>query len=56
MMDQEVAKKVDLALREIISNLIIANTELKIRVDLLTAHIQTLTAPKEESHLRAVQD
>ncbi len=58
-MDQEIAKRVDAAMREMIANLIVANTELKIRVDLLTAAVEEqhkTDTGKNKSPLRSVQD
>ncbi len=58
-MEQEVAKRVDVALREVISNLVVANTELKVRVELLTAVLderKKTDEAKVKSPLKAVQD
>lgn len=58
MDNQEVARRVDRALRDMISDLIVANTELKIRVELLTAEDAAQNAEKKDAKppLKAVKD
>lgn len=56
MDQQEVAKRVDRALKNMIADLIVANTELTVRVDLLMAEKAAEKETKKSPSLKAVQD